>query len=220
MSRTVKIIFGILLLMQLYFAFFPLLFGYAGSVNMNTLSLANAGLFASFTLFYFIMKWKRAATTPPSPAGARVLFEGVVSSKAKNDVVVNSGLATLVFLSLGGILFFGTSSTGEIIAGGTLLLLSIESVLFLGIQLSNEWFKITLTTHQLVARTTNTVIVSWDELKVIEVKYNELFFVDTNGQVVSVSLDAIRPQDRTVFTQQLTQLVNAHRIHLKGSLDG
>jgi hypothetical protein len=84
-----------------------------------------------------------------------------------------------------------------------LLLNAIENLWFLYSNLRRQRFRIAVNQYAVAHNSKGIYILPFDQLKAIERKYDEFFFVYTNGETRTLPLNALQPQDLEEFRQLL-----------------
>jgi hypothetical protein len=99
-----------------------------------------------------------------------------------------------------------------------LLINGVENVFFLFLSLKNNKFRLAVNEFAVVNNARGTYILPFHNLKSIERKYEEFFFIYNNGDTLTIPLNALSENDLTEFRQLLDVQARKMEIFLSDRL--
>lgn len=143
-----------------------------------------AGLIFLIVLFKLRNKWTGILTLNKNAEKYNLTYTAPLSRKFLNYTILFNGAEIFICLSFGLLfLYFDTLSW---LFSTVLLVNGVEGIIYLVSGLNKQRFKIGMNENALVHNARGTYVVPFHNLKSIEYKYDEFFFIYTTGEALSI----------------------------------
>lgn len=169
--------------------------------------LIAAGIVFLIFIFKLRIRWTGISTLNSKADKYELIFTAPLSKKFMNYTYLFNG--SEVFISLGfGFLFLFFDSLSWIFST-VLLVKGVEGLIYLWINSKQKKFKIGINENAVVHNARGVYVLPFHELKSIEYKYDEFFFIYESGETLTLPSYVVEPEHtaelRSIIVKKATE---------------